>query len=466
MLAVVSYLRAFDTALRLRWRWLACALVLFVVALLFHAVAVSLPAVLLILDVYPLGRFAGGRGRWFGSAARSIWYEKTPFFAASLVFVILAVVARRHSVLSVEQKGLFASLAYACCGIWFYLCKTVLPQDLTAVYPAPREIDWLTPPFLLSMVATLVVSVALCLLRRRWPGLLAAWLTYVVILLPNLGIIRFSEQLVADRYSYMSMIGWAVMLAGWFCVLWQTVSRVRLFAVAMLAGALGMFWGLIPLTWEQCKTWRNSETLWTHALTHGAALSATAHYNLALVLYNQGRLDAAAAHNALAIQLDSRDAAAHNSMGVVLERQGKFSAAAALYADALRLRPDYLDAHYNLGTTLSRQGKFEEAADHYFKALQLNPDFADAHHNLGVDLSRQGKLAEAETHYTLALRQNPRRAETHTNLAVILSRQGRFDQAETHYREALRLNPRYSEARKNLDVDRTRQQKLDKPAIR
>ena len=183
---------------------------LFVAALLSHAVAVSLPVVLLILDVYPLRRFGDGPGRWFGSAARRAWWEKVPFVMVSLVFMGVAIAARRQALVSTEQNDASASLAQACYGIWFYILKTVLPLDLVAVYPSPREIDWLAPPFLLSILGTLAMSVGLFLLRRRWPGLLAAWLSYLVILAPNLGIIRISDQIAADRYSYLAMLGWVI----------------------------------------------------------------------------------------------------------------------------------------------------------------------------------------------------------------------------------------------------------------
>ena len=246
------------------------------------------------------------------------------------------------------------------------------------------------------------MSVGLFLLRRRWPGLLAAWLSYLVILAPNSGIIRISDQIAADRYSYMAMLGWVSVVAAFCCRLWQASLRARPGAIGMIALGLGLLAVLIPMTWDQCRIWRNSEVLWTHALNHGAVDSSLAHYNLAIVRYSQGKLDEAAAHTAEAMRLNPGDFAAHNNLGIVIQRQGNLEAAAAQFAEALRLNPDYRDAHYNLGVILSRQGKFETAAVHYAEALRLDPGFADAHHNLGIDSFVQGKLAEAEAHYTEA----------------------------------------------------------------
>jgi len=464
MLAVLAYLRAFENGPSPRWGWLVVTFVLFVAALLSKAAAVSLPAVLLILDVYPLRRFGDGPGRWFGSAARRALWEKVPFVIVSVVFMGLAIAARRQALISTEHNHAAASIAQVCYGIWFYLLKTALPLDLIAVYPAPREIDWRVPLFLWSILGTLAISAGFLFLRRRWPGLLAAWLSYMVILAPNSGIIRINDQIAADRYSYLSMVGLAIVAAGCFCGFLRTTARVRPAALGVIALGAGLLLVLIPMTWDQCRTWRNAETLWRHALNHGGAESSLAHYNLALVLFRQGKLEAAAAHAAEALRLNPSDVDAYNNLGVVLQRQGKLEAAAALYADALRLNPDYLDAHYNLGIVLSRQRNFEAAAVHYDEALRLDPGFANAHHNLGVNSFLQGKLAEAEAHYTQALRLDPGRFDTHTNLGVVLSRQGRFEEAAAHYAEALRLNPGYAEALKNLEVDRARQRKLEEAA--
>ena len=285
MLAVLAYLRAFPTDSSPRWGWLVGSFFLFVAALLFKAVAVSLPAVLLILDVYPLRRFADGTGRWFGASARRALLEKVPFVMASLVFMGLAIAAKPQSRFPVEHYDASEGIAQACYAIWFYILKTVLPLDLIALYPLPRELNWLAPPFSLSILATLAISAGLFLLRRRWPGLLAAWLSYLVILAPNSGIIRISDQIAADRYSYMSMLGLVMLAAAGFCRLWRMSSRWRPgAAIGIIAIGLGALLGLTAMTRNQCRTWLDSEALWAHALTHGANSSFVAHNNLGVAL--------------------------------------------------------------------------------------------------------------------------------------------------------------------------------------
>ncbi len=241
MLAVLAYLQAFATGPAPRWGWLAGSFVLFVAALLSKAPAVSLPAVLLILDVYPLRRLGDGPGRWFGPSVRTVWWEKVPFVLLSLVFMGLAVAAKKQfdSLVSIQNYSASARIAQACYDVWFYIVKTVIPRDLTAVYPLPGRLDWLAPPFLVSILATVAMSVGLFLMRRRWPGLLAAWLSYLVILAPSSGLIRMNNQLAADRYSYLAMVGLVVLAAAGLCRLGPSLWRTRSGVVGTIAVSLG-----------------------------------------------------------------------------------------------------------------------------------------------------------------------------------------------------------------------------------
>jgi protein O-mannosyl-transferase len=450
MLAVLAYLRAFPMDSSPRWGWLVCSFVLFVVALLFKAVAMTLPAVLLILDVYPLRRFGDGPGRWFGSAARKLLLEKVPFLLVSIVFMGLAVAAKPQSQFPIEHQNVFASIVQVCCGIWFYIVKTALPLDLIPIYPMPREINVLALRFLFSILGTLAMTVGSFLLRRRWPGLLAAWLSYLVILAPNSGLIRFSNQIAADRYSYMAMLGLVVLAAAGLCWSWQMSLRARPGAILMIALSLGALPGLVLLTWHQCRIWRTSETLWTYALNHGAGRSAEAHNGLGTDLVRQGKFAEAAAHYDEAIRLDPHHANAFNNLGLLRFDEGKLAEAAAHYSEAIRLDPHHVNAFNNLGLVLARQGKVAEMAAHSSEAVRLNPGSAGAHNNLGTVLARQGKSAEAAAHYNEAIRLNPGSAEAHNNLGTVLVRQGKFAEAAAHYNEAIRLNPANADALNNL----------------
>ena len=267
-------------------------------ALLFKAVAVSLPVVLLILDFYPLRRFADGTGRWFGTSASRALLEKVPFIITSLIFMGLAIAVRAQAPLRIDHYDASEGIAQACYGTWFYIGKTMAPLGLNIFYVLPTELNWLALPFNLSIIATLAISAGLFLLRGRWPGLLAAWLCYLVILAPNSGLIRNNSlTIAADRYSYMSILGSVMLAAAGFCWLWRTSSRwhpdAHLVIIAIgLAGLLG----LTALTRSQCRTWLDSESLWAHALTHGANSSFFAQHYMGVALQTKGKDQAAAVH--------------------------------------------------------------------------------------------------------------------------------------------------------------------------
>ncbi len=234
-----------------------------------------------------------------------------------------------------------------------------------------------------------------------------------MILAPNSGFIRISVQMAADRYSYMSMLGFVTLAAAGFCGLWRMSLRWHAIAsVGIIAISLGALMALTALTRHQCRTWLNSESLWTHALTHGATSSFLAHIDFGNVLYTQGKYEAAAAH----------------------------------FAEALVLYPGYDKAHNNLGNVLYTQGKHEAAVAHYTEALRLNPGYADAHNNLGVALKAMGKYQEAEAQYAEAIRLDPSDVKAQINLGAVLSRQGKYKEAEAQYAEAIRLDPGFAGA--------------------
>ena len=323
MLAVLAYLRAFEIETFPWWGWLIASFVLFVAALLSHAIAVSLPAVLLILDVYPLRRFGDGPGRWFGSSSRSVWREKVPFITASIVFTGLAVAAKPQTWDSTEPLRCVAMPLGPCVRyrIWFYFVKTMWPLDLIGVLPVTRE-DRLAR----SPVRHRYRRDAGCERRLISAAPPLARTAGGVAFLPGDPGAQFRHhpdqrpERSADRYSYMAMLGSVTVAAACLCWVCQTFSRGRIGAIAINMLCLGAVVGLLPMTWSQGRTWHDSTTLWTHALAHGARSSSVAHYQLGVALYSGGHIKAATAQYAEALRFDPTDFA-HNNLGVILSRQ-------------------------------------------------------------------------------------------------------------------------------------------------
>src|SRR5881628_2936505 len=384
LVAILLYLRACERGERGR-RWYWGSVGLFVCALLSKSIAVSLPVVLLILDFYPLRRLGGAVG-WWSAPARRVYVEKIPFvlLAAAASAVALMAQLSHNTMVSVVQLSALGRLALSVYGLSFYLWKTVAPVNLSPLYELPPTVNPWAPPFLLSYGLVVAITALVLALRRPLPGLLAAWVAYVVVLLPVLGIFQSGPQIAADRYTYLASLGWAILVSAGVLSHW----RRRPFLFTGLAACV--LFGLGILTWNQVQVWRDSEKLWTHALATYPK-SSIAENNLGNVRADQSKLAEAIEHYRQALDINPEHASAHYNLGNVLAQQGKLAEASEHHRQALRLKPDYADAHNNLGNVLAQQGMLAEASEQYQRALQIRPDDADAHNNLGTALAQQGK---------------------------------------------------------------------------
>jgi protein O-mannosyl-transferase len=340
--AVLCYLRAVEADDPRRTRWYCCAVALAGLALLSKAMAVTLPAVLLLLDVYPLRRL--GPGRW---ARPEVWREKLPFAALSAAAAVLAIVAQRSvgTLSDLRAVGLLERIGLTCYGLVFYAWKTLFPARLSPLYEAPHDYATLTPWFLGSAVVVAAVAAALVAGRNRWPGLVAAGAAFVVLLLPVLGLLHFGLHIAADRNTYFAGLAVA-MLAGGVVLHLLNASRSVTVARCTVASAVVIVLILSVLTWRQSQVWRDSRTLWAHALAV------------------------------------SPSSVAHAKLGVLLEEEGKTEEAIARFREALRLRPDNAYAANNWGIALANVWRFSEALVRFEAALRMNPNYAEARRNL------------------------------------------------------------------------------------
>src|SRR5437660_9677903 len=205
------YLRAREREERGRgWYWLSVAV--FVLALLSKSMVVNLPVVLLILDVYPLRRLGGAAG-WWSEPARRIYIEKIPFVLLAAAASAIAVMAQFsvHAAASLAQLSVPGRLAVSAYGLSFYIWKLVVPVNLSPLYELPPTVNPWAPPFLLSYGVVVAITALALALRRRLPGLPAAWVAYIVVLLPVLGTFQSGSQIAADRYTYLAGLGWALL---------------------------------------------------------------------------------------------------------------------------------------------------------------------------------------------------------------------------------------------------------------
>src|SRR5438093_2334482 len=461
LLTLLTYLRACERGARgRRSYWLSVAL--FGCALLSKSMAVSLPVVLLILEVYPLRRLGGSLG-WSSASARRVYVEKIPFVllaAAASAIALMAQLSNRAMV-SMAYLSALDRLAVSAYGLSFYLWKTVVPLDLSPLYMLPQTVNPAATPFIVSYGGVLAVTAIALALRRRCPGLPAAWLAYVVVLLPVLGIAQNGPQIAADRYTYLAAPGWAILVGAGLSSCWRlSTSSTRAPTTWGVAGiATGIVIALGVLTWNQVQIWHDSGRLWTYALSIDPN-SPIAHTNLGELLDRQGRLAEAIDHFQHALRTKPDYALAHNNWGMALKAQGRPAEAIDHFQHALRLKPDFPIAHNNWGTALGQLGEPAEAIDHFQQALRLNPDFALANSNWGAALLQQGQPAEAIDHFQQALRIDPDLALARSNWGAALLQQGQPAEAIEHPQQALRVQPDLAQAHANLGLALARQGKL------
>ena len=455
ILTMICYLRAVAFARQSSsyWKWMVAAWLSYALSLLGKGAGVTLPIALLILDVYPLRRLTGGVRKWIGPEAIRVGLEKAPFFFLALAAGLLAVYGKQQSRLmyGLAEYGVVERLVQTAYGLIFYLWKTLLPIHLSNLYEIETLslLDW---RFILSTLLALAITGLLWISRRRRPWGLASWVCYCVILLPYVGVAQNGPQIAADRYTYLACLPWAVLAGGALLASWRAQRSAQIgfpaFISAHAAAGLVVA-GLGFLSWNQSTVWRDSETLWRHALSINEK-SFFAHHFLGTALLSKGRPEEATGHFQRSLSLNPNYASAHAGLANALAEQGDLEKSVAGYRRALALDSDSVEIHYSLARALAKRGETKEAIEHYLRALALAPEDPDSHNNLGLLLAAQGQNEKAIEHFQAALRSDRSYARAHFNLGRLLVRQGRLDEAIDHFRQALRLQSGVAEIHESL----------------
>jgi len=425
------------------------ALFFFALGLMAKPMLVTLPFVLLLLDYWPLRRLAIGKSSVIEhtqsekspntrrkkkerqrSAIKAehinktekqtrqqpaighIILEKVPFFVLSLASSIVTYMAQQEggAVRSLQSYPLSARIANALVSYCGYIGKMIWPENLAVLYPHPGILPtWevIGSVLFLGLTTFLIIRSV-----KRFPYLTTGWFWYLGTLVPVIGIVQVGVQAMADRYTYVPLIGVLIMVA-WgipeFSKKWRHWNAA-LTTVAVIILSIFSY-----ATWKQVGYWQNSTTLFKHTLEKTT--------NNPIML---------------------------NNMGNVLEGEGRLDEAISHYTEALRIDPNLSDSYNNMGLALTKRRRPDEAIPNFLKAIRINPNHAAAHYNLGTVLASQGKLDEAINHFRECVRIKPDHAKAYNNLGNVLLYQGRLDEAIKSYREALRINPDYVMAHENL----------------
>jgi Flp pilus assembly protein TadD len=423
----------------------AIVVILYVLGLMSKPMLVGVPLTLLLLDYWPLGRLSGGRASWWPAIR-----EKLPLVGLAMASAAVTYLAQRQgaAMSTLTDVSLPARIANALHSYVGYLETMFWPAELAGFYPLQSDLGtWST----LGAAAILAaVSVAAVIAARRAPYVAMGWWWYVGTLVPVIGLVQVGVQAMADRYTYVPMIG--VLIA----VTW-TIARLPVFAgrrgrrvLGVIATAFVMV--LAVLAHAQAQQWSNSTTFWTRAATVSFAITDyDAHLGIGRVLAGQGRLTEALAHLSEAVRLRPDSAQARHALGVVVLALNRSEDAVTAFTEAVRLQPDSALMQNDLGWALFRTGRVDEARARFAEAIRLKPDFGDAHNNMGLTYARAGRLPEALPFFAEAVRVSPALEEPRINLARTLAGLGRLTEAREQLAEVLRRNPGSAPARQLLD---------------
>jgi hypothetical protein len=359
LLTLLAWLRfcAVDASARRRWYMLSLAS--FTLGLLSKSMVVSLPLVLLLLDVYPLRRLDSRA--WRSAATRRVLLEKLPHATLATLTVVITSLTMRATlpVASLADFPVWARATTAAYGLVFYPWKTLAPLDLGPMYPRPAHVSLLEPRFLVAVLAVLAITVTLLAARRRWPAGLSAWLAYAIALAPVSGLVHAGPQLVADRFAYVPSLAFCLLVGGAVAAAAQRPWPVRL-VPAMVALWIA---SLAVLTSSQLRIWRDTDTLFAYMLVLEPDC-AWCHAQYGAVLGNGGDLERAIPHFRRAAALRPTSGHFQANAGRALLRTGRPAEALPYLERAVAAQPDNLTVRSNLGQALTEVGRPADAAPH------------------------------------------------------------------------------------------------------
>jgi protein O-mannosyl-transferase len=360
----------------------------FVCALMSKPMVVTLPVIMIILDYWPLERFQSKKGKLI------LWQlkEKIPFFILSAALVIITLHSPQNTALRTlynifgqpKEFPLFSRIANALVSYVTYLEKTFWPHDMAIFYPFPSQIPvW---QVIGASLLILIITTAVIVMIKRLPYLFVGWIWYAITIAPVIGIIQISAYAMADHYHYLPSVGIVVMLA------WGIPSLIKSEEIRkkILFPAGIIFLGIMAfLTWQQCGYWKNSITLFSHAL-QVTKDNYLAHNNLGLALFAEGKSLEAIDHYNKAICITPDCAGFYSNRGLAYAKLGQHKRAIEDYNKAICITPDYADAYNNRGITYYKLGHYQRAIEDFNETIRLKPDDALAYNNRGNVYINQG----------------------------------------------------------------------------
>ncbi len=401
------------------WRKYLLVIFSFMLGLMAKPMLVTLPFALLLLDYWPLGRMISAQQLSSNAAMAkksfaSLIGEKVPLFILTLFSCIITYIAQTgyHAVVSLENISLARRILNAFNSYGAYLAKTFSLRNLGVFYPYPDKFD--IPETAAAIITVIALSALAVILIKKIPYLLTGWFWFLGTLVPVIGIVQVGAQAMADRYTYVPLVGVFIVLA-WG--LRDLLSKIQYGKYLGMIAAIIFFAAAVPAAYYRVQIWENNFTLFGHA-----------------------------------VEFDKKKYIAYHIIGYNAAKYGENEKALYYYYLTLQFNPRYDPAYLNAGNVLQKMGKLDEALNCYQKAWEINNRSSDALYNMGIILVLQNKPAEAVGRFREALKIKPDDADVHNNLGIALIRSGEISGGLHHFQRALELNPDSAEFQKNVSA--------------
>jgi len=431
-------------------------LLFFILSLMAKPMMVTLPFGLLLFDYWPLRRFqfealkkAAEPTRQITSqcSPASLIVEKIPLFILSAASCMVTLYAQNTggAMVSLALHPLQFRIANALVAYAAYIGKMFWPGNLAIFYPHPGMLPiWRVIASCLLLTA--ITSFAIRFIKSR-PWLLVGWLWYLGTLVPVIGLAQVGLQAMADRYTYIPLIGLFIIIAWGFCDL---ATHWKFKKLALAAFGLALVGVFMAVSWKQAGCWKNSTTVFKQAL-EVTENNSVAHNNYALGVAMQGKISEAIKHFKIALDISPNSANTHLNLGLALYERGKLEEARQYFTKALQIKSNDATAYNYLGKIQNRLGAPDRAVPSFRQAIKINPDYAEAYNNLGISLYRLGKTDQSVPNYLQAIRIKPTYVEAYNNVGAALIKLGEINKAVAFFREAVRIAPDFVEAQNNLN---------------
>ncbi|MBT0666543.1 tetratricopeptide repeat protein [Geobacter pelophilus] len=473
MVYVCEYGKDQGTWEFLRNRGYYLTMLCFFLSLASKPMAVSFPAIIMLLDWYPLRRD-------FAAQWRTLLLEKLPFFALGGAISVITVVAQAKvgAMVAMGEIPFGVRVLVAFQSLVIYCWKMMIPVGLLPLYPYPDNVSLLKPEYVGSMLLITGVTLVCVTIAKRQRLWLAVWGSFLLSVFPVIGLLQSGPQPLADRFVYLPSLGPFILVGVAFAIFWgkssaETLARLSL---ASLAALMAVVMGYMTVV--QIAIWKDSMVMWSHVINKVPHRLPFAYHNRGILFFDKGELNLAIAdatqaiglapefpdayHNRgnayaakgeydralvdynMAIKLKPADPVIYNSRGLLFAGRGEFNHALADYGKSIALQPDYMEAYNNRGLAYAGMGEFSLAVDDYDRASALNPSDASIHINRGIAFAAMGRSDLAENEYSFVIKQKPTpelTANAHSNRGILRFNRKEYDRALEDFTSAVTLNP-------------------------